>query len=78
MYNTRPNSVRDLHRRCTSSMCEQSSCKKFEYKGMKLVGVTDYTDIAQCNQSKGGVVVIMSKFNTPKNMINRYYHMCTA
>ena len=33
---------------------------------MKNVGDTDYTQIAQCKHPKGGVKVIMAKFNTPK------------
>ena len=41
---------------------------KFEYKGMKYV--TDYTHITQCKHSKGGVEVIMSKFNTSKKLSN--------
>ena len=44
----------------------------FEYKGMKTVGVTDYT-IMQA--PKGGVDLIMSKFNTPKNI--KKYQICT-
>ena len=31
--------------------------------------------ITQCKHTKGGVDVIMSKFNTPKNIIK--YQMCT-
>ena len=42
---------------------------KFEYKGMKTVGNTDYTQIKQCKHPKGGVNVIMYKFNSPKNII---------
>ena len=42
---------------------------KFEYKGMKSVLITDYTQITQCKHSKGGVDLIMSKLNTPKNII---------
>ena len=30
------------------------------------MGDTDYTQIAQCKHPKGGVKVIMAKFNTPK------------
>ena len=45
--------------------CVNNHYAKFEYKGMKLVGVTDYTGITQCHHSKSGV--IMSKFkNSPK------------
>ena len=40
--------------------CVNTHYAKFEYKGMKLVGVTDYTDKTQYTHSKGGV--IMSKF----------------
>ena len=44
---------------------------KFEYiyKRMKSVLDTDYTQITQCKDSKGGVDIIMSKFNTPKYII---------
>ena len=35
------NIKRAQNKRCTSSMCE-----KYEYKGMKTVGVTDYTNYA--------------------------------
>ena len=42
---------------------------KFEYKGMKTLGVTDKTQITQCEHPKGGVDVIVSKLNTPKNII---------
>ena len=31
--------------------------------------VTDSTQITQCKHTKGGVDLIMSKFNTPKNII---------
>ena len=48
---------------------------KFEYKGIKTVGVTDYTQITQCKHSKGVVDVKCLKFNTPKNIIK--YQMCT-
>ena len=56
--------------------CVNNHYAKFEYKGTKTVGVTDYTQITQCKHSKGGVDVIMSKFNTQKNKI-KYYQMCT-
>ena len=35
---------------------------------MKTVGVRDYTQITQSKNSKVGVDVIMSKFNTSKNI----------
>ena len=41
----------------------------FEYKGMISVWITDYTQIKQCMRSKGGVDIIMSKFNTSNNII---------
>ena len=47
-------------------MCEHHYVK-FEYIGVEFVEVTDYTQITQC--SKGGVDVIMSELNTPKNII---------
>ena len=42
---------------------------KFEYKGMKYVSITDYTQINNVSTSKGGVDEIISKFNNPKNII---------
>ena len=45
-----------------------SYCAKFEYKVMKTVGVTYYTQIIQSKYPKGGADVIMSKFNTLKNI----------
>ena len=32
------------NRRCTSSMCEHNHYTKFEYKGMKTFGVTEYAN----------------------------------
>ena len=49
-------------------MCKHYA--KFEYKGIKTVGVTDYTLKTMCKHSKCGENVIMSSFNTPKNIIN--------
>ena len=36
---------------------------------MKSVSEADYTHITKYKHPKGGVDVIMSKFNTPKNII---------
>ena len=49
-------------------MCKHYA--KFEYKGVKTVGVTDYTQITMCKHSECGENVIMSTFKTPKNIIN--------
>ena len=46
-------------------MCENYYAN-FEYKGMKTIRVTFYAIITQCEIPKGGVDVIVSKFNTPK------------
>ena len=53
--------------------CVNNHYAKFEYKGLKTVGVTDYT---MYYHHKGGADVILSKFNNPKNII-KYYQMCT-
>ena len=52
-------SALDLHRRSTSSMCEQSLCKIWIYsiKGTKSVWITDYTQINNISTPK---VVISS------------------
>ena len=38
-------------------------------KELKYVSITDYTQIKKSKHTKGGVDVIMSKFNNPKNII---------
>ena len=43
---------------------------KFEYKGMKTILVTDYTQITQCKHAKGGVDVTMSKSSTLPKMLS--------
>ena len=43
--------------------------KYFEYKGLNCVWSTDYTQITKCKHSKEGVDIIMSKLNSPKNII---------
>ena len=45
--------------------CVNNHYAKFEYKGIKSVWITDYTQIAQWKHSAGGVDLIMSKSNTP-------------
>ena len=49
--------------------CVNNHNAKFEYKGMKTVGLTYYSHITLCKHPKGGVDVIMSQFNTRKNII---------
>ena len=56
--------------RCTSSIVNNHYAK-FEYKGMKTVGVTDYTNQTP---SKHFWMEKMSKFNTPKN--KKIYMKC--
>ena len=48
-------------------MCKHYA--KFEYKGVKTVGVTDFTQITMCKHSECGENVIRSSFNTPINII---------
>ena len=59
------------HRHCVNNLYT-----KFEYKGIKTVGVTDYTKITQCKHTKGGIDVIMSRFKTLQNIYN-YNKNCT-
>ena len=40
------------------------------------MGVTDYTQITKCKHPKGGVDIIMSKFDTPKKY-NKILSKCT-
>ena len=49
--------------------CVNNHYPTFKYKDMKFVLDTVYTQIIQFQHYKGGVQIIMSKFNTPKYII---------
>ena len=51
---------------CANLQCVNNYHAKFEYKGMKIVGVTDYTHITQCKHSKCGEDVISLSSTLPK------------
>ena len=61
--------------------CVNNHYAKFKYKDIKFVLDTDNTQITQCKHYKGGVQIIMSKFNTPKCIIKcaqKRVHMFNA
>ena len=56
--------------------CVNNQYARFENKGMKTVGVTDYTQITKFKHPKGGVHAIMPKFNTLKNIMKKVNKQC--
>ena len=49
--------------------CVNNHYAKFEYKGIEICFNYRLHTNKQCKYTKGGVDVIMSKFNNPKNII---------